>query len=93
MTMLTDPEDIRRYRLKTLRVLLGLEVQGMTRGGRSATQIVRQEFGITKRRKIDVYFEFCRLTNQEPSHRMMETKDAMNSKSRKDKRDVNQLHA
>ena len=92
MTMLTDPDDILRFRLKTLRVAIGLEVQGMTRRGRSATQIVRQEFGITKRRKIDVYFEFCRLTNQEPSHRMMEKRDAMKNKSRKDKCDVNQLH-
>ena len=70
MTMLTDSDHIQGFRLKTLRVLIGLEVQGMTRRGRSATQIVRQEFGITKRRKIDVYFEFCRLTNQEPSSRM-----------------------
>ena len=70
MTIITDRADINRYRLKVLRVSIGLEVNGMTRRGTSATQIVRQEFGITKRRKIDVYFEFCRLTNQEPSQRM-----------------------
>ena len=74
MTMLTDPDDILRFRLKTLRVAIGLEVQGMTRRGRSATQIVRQEFGITKRRKIDVYFEFCRLTKQTPSDNMIAKK-------------------
>ena len=93
MTMLTDSDDILRFRLKTLRVAIGLEVKGMTRRGRSATQIVRQEFGITKRRKIDVYFEFCRLTNQEPSHRMMETRDTMNSKQRKDAHNGRQPHA
>jgi hypothetical protein len=70
MTMITNPDDIARYRLKALRAMIGLEVCGMTRGGTPATQIVRQEFGITKRRKIDVYLEFCRLTNQEPSQRI-----------------------
>ena len=70
MTLITDHDDILRFRLKALRAQIGLEVIGMTRRGTSATQIVRQEFGITKRRKIDVYFEFCRLTNQAPSSRM-----------------------
>ena len=37
MTMLTDSDDILRFRLKTLRVAIGLEVKGMTRRGRSAT--------------------------------------------------------
>jgi len=71
MSMITDPTDIERYRLKVLRTMIGLEVSGMTRRGMSATQAARQEFGITKRRKIDVYFEFCRLTNQAPSSRMI----------------------
>ena len=70
MTLITDHHDILRYRLKVIRAQIGLEVNGMTRRGTSATQIARQEFGITKRRKIDVYFEFCRITNQEPSSRM-----------------------
>jgi hypothetical protein len=70
MTLITDPDDILRFRLKAIRAQIGLEVIGMTRRGTSATQIARKEFGITKRRKIDVYFEFCRLTNQEPSQRM-----------------------
>lgn len=70
MTLITDPDAILRFRLKALRAQIGLEVIGMKLRGTSATQIARQEFGITKRRKIDVYFEFCRLTNQEPSSRM-----------------------
>ena len=70
MTLITDPDAILRFRLKALRAQIGLEVVGFSRRGTSATQIVRKEFGITKRRKIDVYFEFCRLTNQEPSSRM-----------------------
>tara|TARA_R100000306_G_C4277390_1_gene93276 strand:- start:59 stop:352 length:294 start_codon:yes stop_codon:yes gene_type:complete len=76
MTRITNPDDIARYRLKALRAMIGLEVCGMTRGGTPATQIVREEFGITKRRKIDVYREFCRLTNQTPSPRICNTVSA-----------------
>ena len=84
MTMLTDPGDIERYRLMVLRVQIGLEVSGLTRRGMSATQAARQEFGITKRRKIDVYFEFCRLTQQEPSAHMRERRSQIAGKQRKD---------
>ena len=80
MTMLTDPDDINSYRLKVLRTMIGLEVSGMTRRGMSATQAARREFGITKRRKIDVYFEFCRLTNQEPSQRMCDQRAESSAK-------------
>jgi hypothetical protein len=80
MTMLTDPGDIERYRLMVLRVQIGLEVSGLTRRGMSATQAARQEFGITKRRKIDVYFEFCRITDQEPSQRMCNRRAELSAK-------------
>ena len=72
--MRTIPKEIHLRQLKTLKVMVALEVEGMTRRGRPATQIVRQEFGITKRRKIDVYFEFCRLTKQTPSDNMIAKK-------------------
>ena len=80
MTMITDPDDIERYRLKVLRTMIGLEVSGMTRRGMSATQAARQEFGITKRRKIDVYFEYCRITNQDPSQRMCDRRAESSAK-------------
>tara|TARA_R100001143_G_C3338993_1_gene123288 strand:+ start:518 stop:772 length:255 start_codon:yes stop_codon:yes gene_type:complete len=72
--MRTIPKEIHLRQLKTLKVMVALEVEGMTRHGQSATQIVRHRYGIKKRRKIDVYFEFCRLTNQEPSDNMIAKK-------------------
>jgi len=80
MTMLTDPGDIQRYRLVVLKHMIGLEVIGMTRRGMSATQAARKEFGITKRRKIDVYFEYCRITDQEPSQRICELRAESSAK-------------
>jgi hypothetical protein len=82
MTMITDPDDIERYRLKVLRTMIGLEVSGMTRRGMSATQAARQEFGITKRRKIDVYFEYCRITHQAPSLRMCNRRAELSAKKK-----------
>ena len=72
--MRTIPKEIHLRQLKTLKVMVALEVEGMARHGQSATQIVRQRYGIKKRRKIDVYFEFCRVTNQEPSDNMIAKK-------------------
>ena len=72
--MRTIPKEIHLRQLKTLKVMVALEVEGMTRHGQSATQIVRQRYGIKKRRKIDVYFEFCRLTKQTPSDNMIAKK-------------------
>ena len=72
--MRTIPKEIHLRQLKTLKVMVALEVEGMTRHGQSATQIVRQRYGIKKRRKIDVYFEFCRLPKQTPSDNMIAKK-------------------
>lgn len=80
MTMLTDSDAITRYRLKVLQVAIALEVSGMTRRGMSATEAARREFGITKRRKIDVYFEYCRITNQDPSQRMCDRRAESSAK-------------
>ena len=81
MTMYTRPDGVYTRELRTLRAMIALEVDGMTRHGQSATQIVRQRYGIKKRRKIDVYFEFCRLTNQEPSPKMEEKRHQLSGKS------------
>lgn len=79
--------------LRTLKAKLALEVKGMTQHGQSVIQIVKLRYGIKKRRKIDVYFEFCRLTNLEPSRQMQEKKSQMNGKHRKDKQNDNRPNA
>jgi hypothetical protein len=84
MTMYTSPDGVYTRELRTLRAMVALEVDGMARHGQSATQIVRQRYGIKKRRKIDVYFEFCRLTQQEPSTHMRERRSQIAGKQRKD---------
>jgi hypothetical protein len=88
-----DPKGREMVQLRTLKAKMALEVNGMAQHGQSATQIVRQRYGIKKRRKIDVYFEFCRLTNQEPSRQMQEKKSQMNGKHRKDKQNDNRPDA
>jgi hypothetical protein len=42
--VLTDPDDIKLFRLCSLRAALFLEVKGMRRGGTSVYSIVKQEF-------------------------------------------------
>jgi hypothetical protein len=63
-------DNIRRYRLLVLRAALAMEIHGLRRRGKSAAQIVREEFGIKKRRRVDVYFAFCRKVKLDPSARI-----------------------
>ena len=50
MNMLTNPADIARFRLLTLKAALRLEMLGMGRRGRSALAILKDE-GFTGNRK------------------------------------------
>ena len=45
MSVLTDPDKINLFRIKTLRSALKLETLGMARRGRSAYAIIKSEFG------------------------------------------------
>ena len=49
---LTNPDDINRYRLRTLRSALKLEILGLKRKGQSVYHMVRQEFGFVGNRRI-----------------------------------------
>ena len=55
MTMLTQPNQIALFRLMSLRSMLTLEIKGMTRRGRSAYAIIKDELGLkgTKQRVLD----------------------------------------
>jgi hypothetical protein len=54
MTILTNPDQIAAFRLLSLRSMLKLEILGMTRSGRSAYSIIKQELGL-KGSKTRVY--------------------------------------
>ena len=54
MTILTNPDQIAAFRLLSLRSMLKLEILGMTRRGRSAYSIIKQELGL-KGSKTRVY--------------------------------------
>ena len=43
--VLTDPDDIKLFRMCSLRAALKLETLGMRRGGASVYSIVKKEFG------------------------------------------------
>ena len=58
--------DINTYRLVALQKALELECKGIQMSQRSVAQIIRKEFGITARRRIDVYQQFCRLHGLTP---------------------------
>jgi hypothetical protein len=60
MTTLTNPDQIAAFRLLTLRSMLKLEILGMTRSGRSAYAIIKQESGL-KGSKISVYNQLSAL--------------------------------
>ena len=51
MTVLDQPNQIKAFRLLTLRSMLRLEVRGMRKTGRSAYQIIKSEFGLKGNRK------------------------------------------
>ena len=49
---LKNPDDINRYRIRTLRSALKLEILGLNRKGQSVYQMVKQEFGFTGSRQL-----------------------------------------
>jgi len=49
---LTNPDDINRYRIRTLRSALELEILGLKRKGQSVYHMVKQEFGFVGNRRI-----------------------------------------
>jgi hypothetical protein len=69
--VITDPDDIQRCRLLAIRQALGLEVVGLI-GRVNVCAYVRREWKIRKKKRIDVYFEFCRRAGVCPSHGIMQ---------------------
>jgi len=58
--MITDKNNINKFRLLTLQSALKLEVLGMNRRGRSVYSIVKQEFGF-KGSKAKVLDQLSRM--------------------------------
>jgi anion-transporting ArsA/GET3 family ATPase len=58
--ILDTPEQIATFRLLTLRQMLKLEMLGMTRRGRSAYSIIKQELGL-KGSKQSVFNQLSEL--------------------------------
>jgi hypothetical protein len=52
MKVYDTPDAINRYRIKTLRSALKLEILGLKRKGQSVYQMVKQEFGFTGSRQL-----------------------------------------
>jgi len=62
--MITDKNNINKFRLLTLQSALKLEVLGMNRRGRSVYSIVKQEFGF-KGSKTKVLDQLSRMIKEE----------------------------
>ena len=52
MKVYDTPDAINRYRIRTLRSALKLEILGLKRKGQSVYQMVKQEFGFTGSRQL-----------------------------------------
>ena len=63
MIVLDTPEQIAEFRLRTLHKMILLEIMGMTRRGRSAYAIVKQETGLKGSRQ-KVYDQLTQLLKQ-----------------------------
>lgn len=63
MTILTTPDQIAAFRLLSLRSMLKLEIYGMTRRGRSAYSIIKQELGL-KGSKTRVYDQLSAMLSR-----------------------------
>lgn len=63
MSTLTGKRDIAFARLVTLKIALGLECKGMSKRGRSAYAIVKEQFGL-RGNKASVYTQFCELVEK-----------------------------
>jgi len=62
--MLTEPNQIETFRLLTLLQMLKLELRGMSRSGRSAYTIIKEETGLKGSRQR-VYEQFAALLGKE----------------------------
>jgi len=62
--MLTEPNQIEIFRLLTLLQMLKLELRGMTRSGRSAYTIIKEETGLKGSRQR-VYEQFAKMLGKE----------------------------
>jgi hypothetical protein len=58
--LITQPDNINKFRLLTLQSALKLEVLGMSSRGRSAYSIIKQEFGL-KGSKKKVLEQFSKM--------------------------------
>jgi hypothetical protein len=63
MTIMTDHEQIKNYRLLTLRQGLRLEIRGLRKSGHSCYQIIKNEFGLKGTRK-EVLAAFEKILNE-----------------------------
>jgi len=61
--VLDTPEQIKSYRILTLKAALKLEIKGMKRRGRSVYSIVKEEFGF-KGNKQKVYDQLCHYISE-----------------------------
>ena len=52
MKVYDTPDAINRYRIKTLRSALKLEILGMKRKGQSVYRMIKNEFGFTGSRQL-----------------------------------------
>ena len=69
--VITDPDEIQQARLLAIRQALGLEVIGLV-GRTNVCAYVRREWQIKKKKRVDVYFEFCRRAGVWPSQSIMQ---------------------
>lgn len=64
MIVLTETERIIHFHMLSQRAALKLEIKGFTfRGGRSVSAHIKRTYGITARRKFEVYEQFTAQIN------------------------------
>lgn len=68
MTIITNPDEIQMFRLRTLLSGLKLELVGMHRRGRSCYSIIKEEFGL-KGNKQKVYDQFRAICEAKANNR------------------------
>jgi hypothetical protein len=67
MTILTTPGQIRLARMYTLKAMLSLEAKGMSRRGRSAYTIIKEEFSLKgNKQSVLAQFETILANEKEP---------------------------
>lgn len=79
----TTSMDISVWRMRTLTIKQGLEMEmnGMklTAKAPSCYTIIREELGIRGRDKLPRYFQYCHMVGMEPSRRVLERGNNMQS--------------